>query len=319
MEKEKEKVLIIGAGYTEVLDKSVDSQKVSLGDIIRVTPILHAFKEDNVTWVTDEKAFPLLKDNPYITRLLKLNFLTLQQLEHEYFDTIINLEKVPGICAFTRKIDAWKKYGFRFDPRTGEVKAHDKATEVLGVSFNPELKKGNTKAAQELLYEMIGKKWAGEEYILGYKPKTSEIYDIGMNTRVGEKWPLKAWPLKNWEVLQCMLEKDGLKVSRQDKQDGKVLDDLYAYMDWLNSCKLIVTNDSLGLHLALALKKNVLGLFGLSPHREVHFYGRGKAILPELPPECMPCCDVECKRGKSCIEDIYPEQVYREVKNYLNA
>src|SRR3989344_2548321 len=114
MEK-KEKILIIKTGYSEFLDKENNFRKVSLGDILRTTPLLHLFKNDHVTWVTDESAYPLLKDNPYIHRILFLDFLTMQQLQAEEFDTIINLEKIPGICALTDKIKAWKKYGFRLD------------------------------------------------------------------------------------------------------------------------------------------------------------------------------------------------------------
>jgi len=33
------------------------------------------------------------------------------------------------------------------------------------------------------------------------------------------------------------------------------MDNLHLYMDWINSCRLLVTNDSLGLHIALASEK----------------------------------------------------------------
>jgi len=318
MKKEKEKILIIKSGYTEMLDKEIDSRRTSYGEVLRTTCILYLFKDDYVTWVSDESAFPLLKDNPFINRLLRLDFLTLPQLEQEYFDTVINLEKTAGICAFTRKIDAWKKYGFRFDPRTGEVKAHDKATEVLSLGTDYESKRQNKKTAQELLFEMVGEKWNGEEYILGYTPKSKELYDVGLNTQVGLKWPTKAWSMKKWDDLEERLITAGLKVTRQDKQAKEILENLYSYMDWINSSKMIVSNDSLGLHLGIAMKKKVLGLFGATPHREVHFYGRGEAILPEPVPECLPCFDSECKREKNCIEDISVERIYKSVMKHMN-
>jgi heptosyltransferase-2 len=314
----QEKVLIIKTGYGEVLDNSYDSRKVSLGDVLRTTPILHAYKKADLTWVTDAEAMPLLRNNPYIRRLVPLDFTNaMHLLDENDFDSVINLEKNHDICKFVNNINAWRKYGFRFDKKTGTTQAYDRASEILTVSVDSKLKKENKRTFQELLFEMIGEKWNGEEYILGYEPKTKEEYDLALNTKVGQKWPTKAWPMENWDNLEKMLKKDGLKVTRQDKQPEKVLKDLESYMDWINSAKLIVSNDSLGLHLGLAMDKKVLGLFGATPSPEVYFYNRGKAILPEPSPECMPCFKSICKRGRNCIEEINPEKVYKSIKEEL--
>mgnify|MGYP001618184531 CR=1 FL=1 len=315
---EQQKILIIKAGYSEFLDKESDSRVPSLGDVIRTTPILSLFKNDHVTWVTDQNAIPLLEGNPFINRILRLDFLSLQHLEHEYFDTVINLEKIPGICALTKKISAWRNFGFRLDPRTGEVRAHEKASDALVIGSNQTIKKENKKTYQELLFEMLGEIWNKEEYILGYKPSSQETYDIALNTMIGHKWPTKSWPIEYWDEIEKMLKKENFKVTRQDQQPPKILNDLNLYMDWLNSAKLILSHDSLGMHLGLALKKKVLGLFGPTPHLEVYFYNLGKAILPEPTLECMPCFRRDCERGRNCMADIRPERVLREIKNLLN-
>jgi len=316
---EKEKVLIIKTGYSEFLDKEEDSRKVSLGDVLRTTPLLHLYKNKeryHVTWVTDEYALPLLKGKNFIDRLLSYDFTTSEQLKEERFDSVINLEKVPGICALTNNINAWRKFGFRFDSEKGKAEAYDKAFEVLAVSSDPKIKKENQKTAQELLFEMIGKKWNQEEYVLGYTTKTKEKYDICLNTIIGQKWPNKAWPNENWDKLEKVLMNEGLTVSRQDKQSEEILKNLNNYMDWINSHRIIVTNDSLGMHLGIAFGKKILGLFGPTPHQETYFYGRGKAILPEPIPECLPCFKGTCEKGKNCMEDISVERVYKEIKNF---
>lgn len=313
---DKEKVLIIKAGYSEILDKESNSRKVSLGDILRTTPLLHAFKEHKVTWVTNEEAFPLLEGNPFIERLLPYDLTTTLQLGAEEFDCVINLEKIPGICALSDKIKAWKRYGFRFDTRTGKAEAHEKAIDTLALSSDLTMKKENKKTAQELLFEMIGKKWQGEEYILGYSPKSKETYDICLNTQVGVKWPTKQWATKKWDELENKLISQGYAVTRQDKQSKEVLTNLSQYMDWINSSRLIVSNDSLGLHLGIAMKKNVLGLFGPTPYKEVYFYGRGKAILPKGKFECMPCLEGVCKNQEMCMDNISVNSVLREIKKW---
>lgn len=311
--KENHRVLIIKTGYTEFLDNGDDSMKVSLGDVLRITPLLNVYKNDDVTWLTDKYAFPLLEGNPYISRLLHLDFKNSMQLLNEDFDTLINLEKTSEICQFAEKINAWRKYGFRIDRKTNEIHAYDRAFEVLAVVSEPGHKKENRKTTQELLFEMVGEVWKGEDYVLGYEPKTQEKYNIGLNTLVGSKWPEKAWPNENWNKLEERLKNDGFSISRQDKQDKEILEDLNSYMEWLNSCRLIVTCDSLGTHLALALKKKVIGLFGPTPSKEYYFYDRGSIILPSPIPECLPCFKKKCEREKTCLSDISIERVYNEV------
>ncbi len=307
-------VLIIKTGYSEFLEEEIDSRKVSLGDVLRTTPILHLFKDYYVTWITDEEAFPLLEGNPLIDRLLRFDWVTFEQLKKERFDVLINLEKVPGICVAADEIYSVRRYGFRFDPAKRKAEAYDEAIDVLAVSSSPKLKKINRKSAQELLFEMVGEKWNGEEYVLGYRPSNLEIYDVALNTQVGQKWPTKAWSKENWDKVEEMLIRDGFKVTRQDKQGQKVLKNLRGYIDWINSSKLLITNDSLGLHLALALKKKVIALFGSTPHIEIPFNNRGNAILPNPVPECLPCFKPNCEKGRNCIDDISPETVYNEVK-----
>ncbi|MAH03316.1 glycosyl transferase [Candidatus Pacearchaeota archaeon] len=315
---EKERVLIIKTGYSEILDVENHLKKVSLGDVLRSTTLLHLYAKDNVTWLTDKAAYPLLEQNKYINRLLPLDFENAMHLLDEEFDILINLEKNIDICKFANKVDAWNKKGFRFDKSAGKTKAFDNALDILSLSVSPHLKKSNLQTAQKLLFKVVGKEWDGEEYVLGYKPNNGEIYDIGLNTQIGPKWPIKSWPKKNWDRLEKLLKGDGFKVSRQDdKKHKEITTDLNKYMDWINSCKLIVTNDSLGMHLGIALKKKVLGLFGPTPHKEVYFYERGKALLPEQSQKykkCIPCFDIKCNEEKQCMESIFPETVYKEVK-----
>lgn len=313
----KRRVLIIKAGYSEFLEQEKDSRIVSYGDILRTTPILHLFKEDHVTWVTDESAFPLLEGNEYISRLLRFDWITPWQLINERFDVLINLEKVPGICAMAEKISAVKRYGFRFDPEERKAEAFDESSEALSISSSFEAKKENRKTVQELLFDMLGKKWNGEGYILGYQPDTKEEYDIGLNMLVGTKFPNKAWSLEKWNELVNLLENTGLKVTRQDQQNKDILTNLYRYMDWINSSKIIVSSDSLGMHLGIALKKKVVGLFGPTSEKEVYFYDKGRAILPAKDFKCMPCFLSKCTEQESCLRHIEPAYVYQEIKNLI--
>lgn len=309
--KGKKKVLIIKLGHSETLDQEV-SRKSSLGDVLRTTVILHALKKDDVAWLVDESAYALLEGNPYIGRILVYDLATILQLQEEIFDTVINFEKVPGICALADKIDAWKKYGFRFNRQTGRAEAHDGAEDVLSMCLNVDEKKSGNIYWQEALLGMIGETWQKEGYILGYKPMSKEIYDIGFNYNVGKKWSNKAWPSKNWKELETLI---GDKYSVSWQQGLKNIEE---YVEWINSCRLLLTNDSLGLHIALALKKKVVALFGPTAHREVYLYDRGVAILPKGDYKCLPCLSPRCVNDNFCMENISIQQVFNAIEKLLN-
>lgn len=314
----KKKVLILKTGYSEILDKRSNSRTVSLGDVLRSTPLLHAFSGDHVTWVTDPRALPLLEGSPLIDRILPYDFTTVIQLESEEYDTVVNLEKIPGICALADRIKARRsRFGFVFDSQTGEAEAYERAEGALAFGTDHSLKKTNERPFQELLFEVIGRDWKGEEYVLGYTPSTEERKDIALNTSVGKKWPVKAWPMENWDALEKMLQKHGHSVTRQDKQGKEILTDLNSYMGWLNSSRVIVSGDTLGMHLGIAMKKKVLGLFGPTPHREVYFYGRGKAVLCPETRDCMPCFERDCRYDVSCMQSITPERVHEAIKKIV--
>ena len=82
------KILIVKLGYSETLDAEI-SKNSSLGDVLRTTVLLHVFKNDHVTWLVDEHAFPLLEGNPYIKRLLPYDLTTVLHIEAEEFDIVI--------------------------------------------------------------------------------------------------------------------------------------------------------------------------------------------------------------------------------------
>ncbi|TAN44515.1 MAG: glycosyltransferase family 9 protein [Nitrospirae bacterium] len=300
------KVLIIKLGYSETIDAEV-SLTSSLGDVLRTTVILSPFEKDHVTWLVDVAAYPLLEGNPYINRILIYDITSVLQLQREKFDTVINFEKVPGVCALADSVSAWRRYGFRFDEIKGEAEAYDNCESIFTMCKDADLKRSHKTSWQESLMQVIGAEWHDQEYTLGYKPKTVETYDIGLNWAVGSKWPNKGWPKENWDKLKSMLDGE----YTYSVQQG--LDNLYSYMDWINSCRMLVTNDSLGLHIALALRKKVVVLYGPTNPNETYFYGRGETLYPSVEYNCIPCLSAQCIQPKMCMEFISPEDVKKKI------
>lgn len=300
------KVLIVKLGYSETIDAGI-SKVTSLGDVLRTTVILYPFVDDHVTWLVDEAAYPLLAGNPYINRILPYNLDSVLQLQRERFDTVINLEKVPGICALADSIEAWRRYGFRFNSAMGEAEAYDGCEKVFLLCKSVDLKRAHNKSWQESLLQVVGAKWEGQEYILGYQPQTTEQYDVGLNWAVGSKWPNKAWPAGQWNDLKKLLAENYSYCIQQG------MDDLYAYMDWINSCRLIVTNDSLGLHIAVALRKKVVVLYGPTNPNETYFYNRAEVLYPDVDHDCLPCLSPSCGQARQCMEYITASEVKKRI------
>jgi len=233
------------------------------------------------------------------------------QLQSEHFDAVINLEKVPGLCALADQVTAWRRYGFRLDVKTGDAEAYDGTQNALSVCHDGLKKKQSQHYWQEHLFEMVGAKWDGDEYVFGYEPAGEEKYDIGLNYQVGNKWPSKCWSMDKWKMLDMELGKN-YSVSWQQG-----LDDMEQYFEWINSCKLLVTNDSFGLHLAIAMKKKVVGIFTSTTSYETHLYGRGVAVVSG---NCgcphVPCHQPVCRLGERVCDPAY-EDVYLAARRIL--
>ena len=317
MPNTERRILVLKTGYSETLDRHDAGRIVSLGDILRTTPLLHVFRHDHVTWVTDESAMPLLNGIEEIDRLIGFTSESANTLGSEQFDVVINLEKDPELCTLAESVQAGHRCGFMAsaDSDGGEEPSGGiaRACRDLGA------RQRNRKPLQQLLFETIEADWAGEEYILGHDAAVTNDYDVALNTDVGRKWPTKKWPSWCWDDLESMLSDAGYTVTRQDKQSPHVYTRVMHYIEWLDCASLVVTADTLGLHVTLALKKPVVAMFGPTPCHEVHLYGRGVALLPDPWPQCAPCMSPHCQAERHCMEDIRPDVVFRQVERTLHA
>ena len=303
------KVLIIKLGYSETLDRML-SLTTSLGDILRTTFILHFFKDNHITWLVDEKASPLLENNKYINRILIYDANIANRIKREKFDIIINLEKLPEVCLLSDSLEAKEYFGFKFNGFNNNHKnCNKKDKSLIELTQDLNKKRENRDCWQKILAEALGKQWNGEEYILGYEPKSEVKYDIGFNWTTGSKWSNKGWPKTHWEQLGNLI-KDKYSISWQQG-----LNSVNEYIDWVNSCKLIITADTLGLHISLALKKRVVALFGPTSPWEIYLYNCGSFLLPESPYGCIPCLKPQCDKKRPCMGYISPRRVKERIED----
>ena len=303
----KKKVLIIKLGYSETLVNEKGFTP-SLGDVFRHTVLLHHYSNDEVTWLTSESALPLLKDNHFINKLMIYSKNTEEELKNCEFDEVLCLEKAPVFAKLLKSINSTRFLGFNC--KTSGASAYRGAEPAMEIANGAD----QFLPLQALLFQMVNDYWHGENYILGYKPKTIPPFDVGFNHLVGSKWPSKSWPERNWKILEELLANHGLIVSWQQGEK-----DIELYMDWINAGRLIVTCDSLGMHLGLAMKKKVVALFGPTPAEQIYMYGRGVTLTAEWACEKAPCWQPSCEIDKLCMAEIKPHMVARVITNLING
>lgn len=292
------KVLIIKTGYTETFDLSAHRPGiVSMGDVLRTTVLLHLFKADEVTWLTSNEARPLLEHNNFIHHLeTKVENLK------THFDLVINLEKteLPRLVKSTLFLGFINQHIILTPLGTNELTTWLNSDEVRNLNWS------------QKLFLLLGKIWNYENYILVPREKIAPVYDLGLNWKVGPKWPSKSWPSSNWEEIYKRMSKD-FSVSFQEG-----FDNIPTYINWIQSCHTILTHDSLGLHIGLALNKPITALFGPTSSREIYLVNTTILSRAEEPSfSCPPCHQEQCHSNIHCVGAITIDAVETKLRDNL--
>jgi heptosyltransferase-2 len=88
-------------------------------------------------------------------------------------------------------------------------------------------------------------------------------------------------------------------------------------VDLLSLVDVVISNDSGLMHVAAALDKNLIALYGSSdPAFTPPLNANAKIIRLGL--DCSPCFKRDCPFGHTrCLVDITPQQVISEINAYL--
>jgi len=319
------------------------------GDVLRTTPLASALKQENpnrkITWLTDADALPLLMNNPSIDDLLCYDAASLTQLSAQSFDRIICLDKEPRAAALASILESDKKAGFGWHPKGYLVPLDKRSRYLYDMGLSDDLKfRVNGKSYQQLVIEAAGLKYVGQgyqyvvtqdedrwagEYLSKLSGNKRGLTLIGLNTGVGRAFPTKAWPVQNFVQLARLIkkEKTGQAVIMGGPSErelvGKISKsvagalasscdlDLRHFAALISRMDILVSADSLAMHLGIALGKKVLALFGPTCSQEIELYGRGERISAGA--ACSPCYRQSCPDLK-CMAGISPGVVLAAIK-----
>jgi lipopolysaccharide heptosyltransferase II len=156
----------------------------------------------------------------------------------------------------------------------------------------------------------------------------------------GARWLNKRWPVEHFAELvrglaawnreihfavlgsgdDASLTKTIVEAAPERALDlaGRV--SLPELIEWLRLSELLVTNDTGPMHLAAAINKPVVAMFGPTEPRKTGPYGQvDHALQLELP--CVPCMKSRCRwhEPMECLRGLRPERVLAAVQERLDV
>jgi len=322
----------------------------ALGAVLRSTSLLKAIRRKypraQVTWVTKSPAHHLLQGLSDIDRILGIGQEDLLKLEALQFDVALVIDKSLVAAGLLRRTKADQVFGFKANSAGGIVPANSEAKELweLGLSDHKKFFV-NQKSEQQLVHESLALgPYMRDEYQCNFtfmemsqvghrrhrwSPAGREI--IGINTGCSGMLPAKKMSVEKQRELIQEIQSDtrfkgmpvvllgGLEDTERNEAIGRGLQvhqspttaGLRDGLISLAACHMIFTGDSLGMHMAIALKKWTVAWFGPSCHQEVDMYGRGAKILTKA--ACSPCWKRSCDKPIMC----YDQVDFMEVRNAL--
>jgi heptosyltransferase-2 len=280
----------------------------AMGDVLRTTSILHVL-DGPVTWVTRSPSMPLLERSPGIAELLTFEDAP-QALRGRHFDRVACLDDEPEACALVDLVQCKERIGLYLED--GQVVYTDSAApwndmglrSRFGKEKADELKRLNRRSFQEFLFEMFGRTFQGEEYLTGWDLRPAPRRRIGIEMRADARWRWKRWI--RYPELAERLQQEGCEVFFFEQRD-----DLRDFIDDVNACGTVVTGDTLTMHIALALKKRVIAVFGPTSAPEIHGYDRLTSVVSPI--ECICCYLKDCDKDPNCMELISLDRMHDAV------
>lgn len=316
------------------------------GDALRTTPLLARLRREGyneITWICDAASQEVLTLAPSIDRLVIHDVGGLPLVMTETFDTVFSLDKDPVARSLARLAQSADKRGFT-SSAAGRLETFNTQSDyALRLGMDDELKfHGNTMTVPALLFAMCGYEYAREPYELVLENSALETATtprsistdtqpmIALNIGCGARWPTKSWPDAQWIELAKNLAREGfLPVFLGGEAERELLANFGAragmralppapvriFAETLRHAACVVTADSLGLHIALALNRPVIGLFCSTADREIEWFGNGEALRGSG----GPCYNAHCPNWPGCMNAISPGAVLDLVRARIAA
>ncbi len=318
-------------------------------------PLARRYQPCSITWLTDPGAATLLRSCGGIDRLLIYDGAAPLILTTQAFDLVICLDKEPRATALATRVSASTKMGFGMNREGNLTCLNEEAGYALRLGLSDELKfKENRKSYQRIALETIG---MGEELVdeYAFRPASDEVEEarrqlrqsgapdgtllVGLNTGCGPVFATKKWTEEGFlELAERLASMESVtpvllggpderernrRIATACKRRNLPLVDtgcdngLRRFAALVAALDLLVTGDTLALHLAIAARVPPVLLMGSTSATEIELYGRGAMIVTDF--DCAPCYRKVCPIPVSCMEALSAENVWSCVTKQISS
>lgn len=328
----------------------------SLGDVVQAIPVLRLIKRtlphSQIYWWIETGLAGLLEDDDDLAGLVRFDrkrwgrpahwpevWQSLRWARAQAFDWVIDLQ-----CLARSGVFAWLANG-KFtvgldEPREGARGLYDCIARRASY---------HTHAVDWYLsvLPLLGVPVNTPYVWLPERPATAQSIDRrwGISSRQwiaiqpGARWPNKRWPVQHFsELIRLACEAFphshfAILGGAEDRTLGqqiasacnpdRCLDltgrlSLAEMVEWLRLSSIMVSNDTGPMHVAAALGKPVIGLFGpTDPARTGPYRQTGNCIQTRLP--CVPCMSQHCSNAAfmECMHMITPAEVLEKLRRNI--
>lgn len=328
----------------------------ALGSVVRSSALLRKIKKEKpdafVVWLTSDSVLPILENHQAIDRLYALNLVNLLKLQAMSFDQIFVIDKSLEAISIAQQLKCKQVKGFVANPLTGAVLPADSDAEELWQLGIDNHRKFfiNQKTELQLIFESLGMSYQGEKYWLDISAQekkemhqrrkdwlalTEKKQLIGINTGCSQVIAYKKLSLEKHQELITRIQQEFpmaqvvLLGGREDSQRNQSLKELFPEVIASNTegglrdgilsvgaCDIVVSGDSLGMHIAIALEKYTVAWFGPTCAQEIDMFSKGEKITTYL--SCHPCWKRTCSKNKMCYDHVYIEEFIQAIRKGIS-
>ncbi len=339
---------------TRILIINLDALGTVLATTAQLPAIKRTYPDSHITWITRGNALPLLQYNPFIDHLVEWHDENRLVLQQQHFEVALNADKSRPAAAFINAIEAESKRGFGLNENGAIVPLNAGAEYGFRLGVDDHFKfRVNQRTGNDILGEAWEVDYRRDEYVLNLTEAEQQKCEqwrrelglenaevvIGFNTGCSSLFSLKKLEVETQAaaIKQLAHELPEAKIillgGREDTERNQRIVELTEGLALPtpttlglregvvleNLADILVSGDSLGMHIAVGLKKQVVAWFGLSCAAEIEIYDRGVKIIRDLP--CAPCWKKVCDmpHGPICVTEFRAEWIVEGVKELYNG
>jgi ADP-heptose:LPS heptosyltransferase len=338
---------------TKILVVSLDAMGNVLDNTSILPAIKRKYPASTIWWITMPNAEKILFNNRIIDRVFTWTDENRMILRNVRFDVLLNADKSDYACSFANEVRADIKLGFLLNEDGKIIPANEGALYNYRMGNDDTMKfRVNQRSGIDIIHETFELDYRKDEYVFSLTDeeqnfvaayrKTAGIdpakVKIGFNTGCSNLFPNKKMTVEQHvSLIRDLARNPKLQIvllgGREDTERNEAIlgglpqeirktvvstpttEGLRRGACYMDICDIVVTGDSFGMHLAIALKKFVIAWFGLSCWTEIELYGRGEKLIPEGL-ACAPCWKKVCPYNLECIQMIDLKRIVGIVEKF---